>query len=341
MKLWEFNYHLPAELVAQEPCEPRDMSRLLVVHRQSGKLEHRVFREIGEYLEPGDVLVVNSTRVIPGRLFGRRKDTGGKVEVLVIRRAPDGGVEALVRPGKRVRPGVVVEFGSGELEAEVHPGTGPGTRRIFFRSPADVDQVLARYGRLPLPPYIKKTLDNPERYQTVYAKFPGSVAAPTAGLHFTPELIRRIRERGIRVAEIVLHVGPGTFRPVRTEDIEQHRLESEFFTVGEEAAGTINEARMSGGRVVAVGTTVVRTLEAVASEQGVVRAGSGWTDLFIYPGYRFKAIDILVTNFHLPRSTLLMLVCAFAGRELIFQAYREAVEKRYRFYSFGDAMLII
>ncbi|MDI6869970.1 MAG: tRNA preQ1(34) S-adenosylmethionine ribosyltransferase-isomerase QueA [Bacillota bacterium] len=347
MKVADFDYHLPPELIAQAPAEPRDASRLLVVERATGELRHRRFREIGEFLHPGDLLVLNDTRVIRARLFGRKEPSGGKVEVFLLRRLPGGEErwEVLVRPGKRVRPGAALAFGEGELRGLVTGEGAEGKREIAFTSgdghPAG---WLERLGEVPLPPYITQPLADGERYQTVYARREGSVAAPTAGLHFTPELLKKLAARGVRQAWLTLHVGLGTFRPVQTETVEEHVMHSEYYELPAETASAVNAARRQGNRVVAVGTTACRTLETAAraaGEGGELEAGEGWTDLFIYPGYRFRVVDLLLTNFHLPRSTLLLLVCAFAGRELVFRAYAEAIRERYRFYSFGDAMLIL
>lgn len=338
-----FDYELPPELIAQEPIEPRDAARLMVVHRASGRIEHRRFRDLPLYLAPPDVLVLNNTKVIPARLIGRRS-TGGKVELLLVRRRTEGDGtlwEVMARPARRAPAGCRLYFGEGELEALVREEMPEGRRLVEFEAAGgDVEGTLRRLGAVPLPPYIRKPAPL-ERYQTVYARHEGSVAAPTAGLHFTPELLAALAQRGIDTATLVLHVGPGTFRPVRTKEVEAHRMESEYYSLPPETAAKINRARAAGGRVVAVGTTVVRTLETVASRHGEITASEGWADLFIFPGYRFRAVDVLVTNFHLPRSTLLMLVCAFAGRKLIMEAYRVAVAERYRFYSFGDAMLIL
>ncbi|MGI9952661.1 tRNA preQ1(34) S-adenosylmethionine ribosyltransferase-isomerase QueA [Moorellaceae bacterium AZ2] len=341
MRVEEFDYYLPPELIAQEPVEPRDASRLLVLHRQDGRLEHRRFYDLPRYLEKGDILVLNDTRVIPARLFGRKAGTGGRVEVLLLNPLGGDRWETLVRPGRRVPPGTQLIFGEGELEARVLASTAEGGRVLKFAYQGSWEDLLAKLGQVPLPPYIHRELPDPERYQTVYARHPGSAAAPTAGLHFTPRLLEKIREKGVEVAHILLHVGLGTFRPVKEEIVEKHRMHAEYYIVLPETAEAINNARARGGRVVAVGTTVVRTLETVATRDGLICPGEGYTDLFIYPGYHFKAVDCLITNFHLPRSTLLMLVSAFAGREKILQAYRVAVEEGYRFFSFGDAMLIL
>lgn len=332
-----FDYHLPSELIAQEPVEPRDAARLMVVRRVTGAIEHRRFRDLPEYLEPGDVLVVNETKVIPARLVGQLP-TGGKVELLLVRSHSAGVWEALVRPARKVKRGCRLDFG--ELVGTVLEELPEGRRVVEFRGEGEVEEVLKRLGQVPLPPYIRRPAPM-ERYQTVYARCEGSVAAPTAGLHFTPELLATLGRRGVEVAPLVLHVGPGTFRPVRTKTVEDHRLEEEYYFLPEATVKKIEAAREARRRVVAVGTTVVRTLEGVASRFGRLEPGEGWTDLFIYPGYRFRVVDALITNFHLPRSTLLMLVCAFGGRERILEAYQVAVAERYRFYSFGDAMLIL
>ncbi|MGE5483097.1 MAG: tRNA preQ1(34) S-adenosylmethionine ribosyltransferase-isomerase QueA [Bacteroidota bacterium] len=354
MRTDEFDYQLPRELIAQEPLTPRDACRLLVVHRDTGHLEHRIFRNLPEYLRPGDALVINETKVIPARLFGKRADTGGVVEVLLLHRYVDGTVgydresevwETLVRPGRQFVAGRRFLFGppipEGGLEAEVVSRTASGGALLRFQPARDFGERLAHLGRVPLPPYIHEELQNPEEYQTVYARDAGSAAAPTAGLHFTRELLARIEEMGVRIVPVLLHVGLDTFRPVKEENVEDHEMHSEFYAVRPEAAALLNSVRRDGGRWVAVGTTVTRVLESVTDEDGVIHPGSGWTDLFIVPGYRFRAVDMLITNFHLPQSTLLMLVTALGGRELIRRAYEEAVEQRYRFFSFGDAMLII
>ncbi len=341
LQLSDFDYDLPPELIAQDPAPCRDESRLMVLFRDDGRTEHRLFRDIVEYLSPPDVLVLNDTRVIPGRLTGRKAEGGAEVEVLLLRPLDERRWEALVRPGRRVRPGTRLVFGDGLAEGLVEDVTETGGRVVSFTSALPFEEVLSRLGKMPLPPYIKKYPEDPERYQTVYARQEGSAAAPTAGLHFTTELLGRIEARGVQLVRVLLHVGLGTFRPVRVQDITRHHMHAEYYEVTEEAARAINAARARGGRLVAVGTTTTRCLETVAGEDGQVRPGTGWTDIFIYPGYRFKAVDALVTNFHLPKSTLLMMVSAFAGRETILNAYRTAVEMRYRFFSFGDAMLII
>jgi len=340
-RLQDFDYELPPELIAQEPITPRDAARLMVVHRCDGRIEHRFFYELPALLRPQDVLVLNETRVVPTRLVGTRRDTGGRVELLLVRPRDERRWVALGRPGRRLRPGAEIVFGEGLPVARVVDRLGAGEYLVEVSDGGDWESILTRAGHVPLPPYIRRPLADPERYQTVYARIPGSVAAPTAGLHFTPRLLAALEERGVGLVRLLLHVGPGTFRPVRSEDIAAHRMEAEYYCVSEEAAAAINAASERGGRVVAVGTTTTRCLETAGGDDGRVRAESGWTDLFIYPGYRFKVVRALITNFHLPRSTLLMLVCAFAGRELILEAYREAVRERYRFYSFGDAMLIL
>ncbi|HEY65121.1 MAG TPA: tRNA preQ1(34) S-adenosylmethionine ribosyltransferase-isomerase QueA [Caldilineae bacterium] len=340
MRTADFDYELPPELIAQTPVEPRDSSRLLVVHRNTGELEHRIFRDIVEYLQPGDLLVCNESRVIPARLHGR-KLTGGRVEVFLLTRKDDRTWETLVR-GKGLRPGVQIRIedaaGREAATARIIAETTDGGRIVEFDRP--IDPLLPQVGEIPLPPYIHKPLKDPERYQTVYARVAGSVAAPTAGLHFTPELIERLQAKGVRFAFVTLHVGLGTFRPVKTEHIEEHKMHAEWGQVTEEVVEQIRATRSAGARCVAVGTTSVRILET-AAQGGELAPYSGWTDLFITPGYRFHVVDAMITNFHLPRSTLLMLVSAFAGRELILRAYHEAIQRRYRFYSFGDAMLIL
>lgn len=341
MRLSDFDYDLPKELIAQTPVEPRDASRLMVVERSSGAIQHRYFRDLPEFLRPGDALVLNDTRVMPARLLGHREATGGAMEVLLLKRLSRDRWETLVKPGKKARPGERIAFGDGLLVGTVVGPTEFGGRVIDFTYEGVFEELLERLGQMPLPPYIHEQLAEPERYQTVYAREWGSAAAPTAGLHFTPELLDRLAAQGVEIHKITLHVGLGTFRPVEVEDPTQHKMHSEFYQVSPEAAAGINAVRERGGRLVAVGTTSVRTLETAATTDGRLEPGSGWTDIFIYPGYRFKLVDSLVTNFHLPKSTLLMLVSALAGRELILKAYREAVAQRYRFFSFGDAMLIL
>ena len=341
MRTADFDYELPERLIAQTPVEPRDHSRLLVVHRKDHSLEHRHFYDLPEYLHPGDALVINETRVIPARLLGVKEDTGVPVEVLLLRRENATDWEALVRPGRRLKPGSFCSFGEGILRCEVLENmTETGGRKVRFYYEGVFEELLDRLGEMPLPPYIHEKLTNPERYQTVYAKEEGSAAAPTAGLHFTPELLERVRQKGIEIVPVLLHVGLGTFRPVKVEDVETHVMHSEFCQVTPEAAARLNAIRQSGGRIVCVGTTSVRTLETMAAEDGRIQSGAGETQIFIYPGVRIKAVDALITNFHLPQSTLLMLVSAFLGREEALRIYRVAVENNYRFFSFGDAMFI-
>jgi S-adenosylmethionine:tRNA ribosyltransferase-isomerase len=332
-------YDLPEELIAQTPIERRDASRLLVLDKKTGQMEHRHFYDLKEYLRPGDCLVLNDSRVIPARLFGTRP-TGGAVEVVLLKDLGDNRWECLSRPGKKMRPGTEVTFGDGELTAVVEDVVEGGNRILRFTYEGIFLEILEKLGRMPLPPYIKVQLDDPERYQTVYAREPGSAAAPTAGLHFTQELLDDIRAMGVDIDFVTLHVGLGTFRPVQVEDVENHEMHSEFCTVPEKTAAAIMKAKASGNRVIAVGTTSCRTLESFTAPDGTITAASGWTNIFIYPGYTFKCIDALVTNFHLPGSTLVMLVSALAGKENIMTAYKEAVDQRYRFFSFGDAMFI-
>ncbi|ACB85365.1 tRNA preQ1(34) S-adenosylmethionine ribosyltransferase-isomerase QueA [Natranaerobius thermophilus] len=341
MKLEEFNYELPEELIAQKPLANRSKSRLMVVSINSSDVQHNHFEKLPQYVKDGDLFVINNSRVIPARLFGNKKQTGGKLEMVLLH--PLEGKdewEVLVKPGKRAKPGNVFEFGQETLEAEILDITPEGSRRVKFYYQGNFQQVLDQLGQMPLPPYIKEELEDPERYQTVYAKESGSVAAPTAGLHFTPEIISDIKDQGGEVAELTLHVGLGTFRPVETPNIEEHEMHAEYYQLPEETAKKINQAKQRGNRVIAVGTTVVRTLETVKTDDGLVQPGKGWTDIFIYPGYEFKVVDAMLTNFHLPKSTLLMLVSAFAGKDLIMSAYQAAIEERYRFFSFGDAMFI-
>lgn len=344
MKTSDFYYDLPPELIAQHPAQKRDESRLLVYHRDSKQVEDRHFYDLPQYLRPGDCLVLNRTRVIPARLIGERitedGTKGGAMEFLLLKRLSDCRWETLVKPGRRAKTGARFRFGD-ELTAEVEESTPTGGRIVRFTFEGIWEEVLERAGSVPLPPYITEQLEDKERYQTVYAKEEGSAAAPTAGLHFTPELLDAIRAKGVAVVEILLHVGLGTFRPVKAENIEEHHMHSEYYEVSEENAGEINACRAAGGRIVCVGTTSCRTLETATDEAGVVHAQSGWTDIFITPGYRFKAVDALVTNFHLPESTLLMLVSALSTREAMLSVYRHAVEERYRFFSFGDAMFIL
>ncbi len=340
LKTHDFYYDLPEELIAQTPLEKRDSSRLMVLNRSSGKIAHRHFTDILEYLQPGDCLVLNNSRVIPARLLGNLP-TGGAVELLLLRDLGDNVWDCLARPGKKLQPGVKVSFGNGELIAEVTAITEDGNRHVRFTYEGIFLEVLERLGRMPLPPYIKAELQDGERYQTVYSKVSGSAAAPTAGLDFTKELLAEVEKKGVSLAYITLHVGLGTFRPVKADEISAHKMHSELCMIDEATAETINRAKKNGGRVICVGTTSCRTLESLASDNGTVSAGSKWTDIFIYPGYRFKMMDGLITNFHLPESTLIMLVSAFAGREKVLNAYKEAVSQRYRFFSFGDAMLLL
>lgn len=341
MKRSEFYFDLPEELIAQEPLEDRASSRLMILDRRTGEIKDDIFKNITKYLKERDCLVLNDTKVIPARLIGQREDSGGKVELLLLRRTSMNEWEVLVKPGKRAKVGKRVVFGNGELVAEIIDITEAGGRIVRFYYDGVFEEVLDRLGEMPVPPYIKKKLKDKNRYQTVYAKHEGSAAAPTAGLHFTEGLLDEIRQMGVKTVFITLHVGLGTFRPVKEEIIENHKMHEEFYIVTEEAAEAINEARKNGGRIIAVGTTSTRTLETVADESGYIHPKSGWTDIFIYPGYKFKAIDGMITNFHLPESTLIMMVSAFAGKENIMRAYKVAIENRYRFFSFGDAMLII
>lgn len=341
MELTDFNYDLPEELIAQDPLEKRDDSRLMVIHRDTGEIEHKIFSDVIDYLNPGDCLVVNDTKVIPARLLGVKEETGAAVEVLLLRNRGGNVWETLVRPGKKMKPGVRVDFGDGLLKGEVLEVVEDGNRLIRFEYDGIWEEILDKLGEMPLPPYIKHKLKDKNMYQTVYATHEGSAAAPTAGLHFTEELLKRIEDKGIRIARLTLHVGLGTFRPVKTKEIEDHHMHSEYYIVPEEAARIINETRAAGKRVVAVGTTSVRTLETAGSEDGTIQPCSGWTSIYIYPGYHYKMVDAMITNFHLPESTLIMLVSAFYDREKVLAAYRLAVEKRYRFFSFGDAMLLL
>ncbi|AEV20216.1 MULTISPECIES: tRNA preQ1(34) S-adenosylmethionine ribosyltransferase-isomerase QueA [Geobacillus] len=342
MKVDLFDFHLPEELIAQTPLPDRAASRLMVLDKRTGAIRHETFRNIISYLNPGDCLVLNDTRVMPARLYGEKEETGGTVEVLLLKQLDGDRWETLVKPGKRVKPGTKLTFGEGKLEAVCLDTLEHGGRVLEFSYDGLFYEVLAELGEMPLPPYIKEKLDDPERYQTVYAREIGSAAAPTAGLHFTEELLDAIREKGVHIVFITLHVGLGTFRPVQVDDVEKHDMHAEFYQMSEETAETLNRVREQGGRIIAVGTTSTRTLETIAGKHnGRFVAESGWTDIFIYPGYEFKGIDGLVTNFHLPKSTLIMLVSALAGRENILHAYQVAVKERYRFFSFGDAMLII
>jgi S-adenosylmethionine:tRNA ribosyltransferase-isomerase len=340
MKLSDFVYDLPEELIAQTPTEPRDHSRLMVLDRANDTILHKRFYDVADYFNPGDVMVINDTKVIPARLLGHRLPGGGACEVFLLKQLAPKKWETLVRPGKRLRPGQKVSFGDGLLTATIRETTDAGGRVVDFQCEGTFEAILDRLGEMPLPPYIHEKLADANRYQTVYAKQEGSAAAPTAGLHFTPELLERIKAKGITVVPVLLHVGLGTFRPVKVENAEEHVMHSEFCQVTEEAAETLNRIRRSGGRIVCVGTTSVRTLETMATEDGIVHAGARDTAIFIYPGVKIKAVDALITNFHLPQSTLLMLVSALTGRDEALRVYREAVQERYRFFSFGDAMFI-
>ena len=340
MNVKDYDYDLPEELFAQDPLEDRSSSRLMVLDRQTGDVEHRHFTDILEYLHPGDCLVINNTKVIPARLFGVKEDTQTKIEVLLLKRKENDIWETLVKPGKKAKPGTKLVFGDGLLTAEVVDVVEEGNRLIQFHYDGIFEEILDQLGQMPLPPYITHQLKDKNRYQTVYAKYDGSAAAPTAGLHFTKELLQKVKDMGVDIAEVTLHVGLGTFRPVKVENVLDHHMHSEFYMVSQEAADKINRAKESGHRVIAVGTTSTRTLEAAADENGRLHETSGWTEIFIYPGYQFKVIDALITNFHLPQSTLVMLVSALAGREHVLHAYEIAVKERYRFFSFGDAMLI-
>ena len=340
MKTSEFYYDLPQDLIAQHPLEDRSSSRLLVLSRENESIEHKGFVDIIDYLNPGDGIVLNDSRVLPARLFGNRPGKEEKLEVLLLKRTERNIWECLVRPGKKMKAGGKIEFGGGILKGTVLRIGDDGTRFVEFFFDGIFEEILDQLGEMPLPPYITEKLEDGERYQTVYSKTPGSAAAPTAGLHFDKDLMDRISGKGIETIYLTLHVGLGTFRPVKVDDINDHIMHSEFYQISSEAAESINRIKEAGGRIISVGTTSTRTLETIADNEGRVREGSGWTDIFIYPGYRFKLVDGLITNFHLPESTLMMLVSAFAGRELIMDAYREAIEKRYRFFSFGDSMFI-
>ncbi|MBS6952064.1 MAG: tRNA preQ1(34) S-adenosylmethionine ribosyltransferase-isomerase QueA [Enterocloster asparagiformis] len=340
MDVKDFNFDLPQELIAQDPLDDRASSRLLVLDKDTGAVTHRVFRDIVEYLRPGDCLVINDTKVIPARLMGVKEDTGAKIEVLLLKRRENDIWETLVKPGKKAKPGTTISFGDGLLTGTVVETVDDGNRLIQFHYEGIFEEILDQLGQMPLPPYITHQLKDKNRYQTVYAKHEGSAAAPTAGLHFTKELLQEIEDMGVKIAHVTLHVGLGTFRPVKVENVLDHHMHSEFYVVEEAEAAKVNETKAAGGRVVCVGTTSCRTVESAATEDGVLKAGTGWTEIFIYPGYRFKILDALITNFHLPESTLVMLVSALAGREHILAAYEEAIRERYRFFSFGDAMLI-
>ncbi len=340
LKKSDFYFELPEELIAQDPLRDRASSRLLVLEKETGKTEHHVFRDILQYLVPGDCLVLNNTKVIPARLLGTKEETGAAVEVLLLKRKEKDVWETLVKPGKKMRPGARISFGRGLLKAEVLDVVEEGNRLVRFTYDGIFEEVLDKLGEMPLPPYVTHKLQDKNRYQTVFAKYEGSAAAPTAGLHFTEELLREIEKKGVEIAYVTLHVGLGTFRPVKEENVLEHHMHSEYYEISQEAADKINAAKQRGGRVICVGTTSARTLESAADESGYLKACSGNTEIFIYPGYRFKILDCLLTNFHLPESTLIMLVSALAGREQVLAAYREAVKERYRFFSFGDAMFI-
>lgn len=340
MKTSDFYYDLPEELIAQDPLEDRSSSRLLVLDKNTGEREHHVFKDIIHYLHPGDCLVINDTKVIPARLIGERVGTGAKIEVLLLKRKENDVWETLVKPGRKMKVGAQVSFGNGLLTGEVIDIVEEGNRLIQFHYEGIFEEVLDQLGQMPLPPYITHQLQDRDRYNTVYATHEGSAAAPTAGLHFTPELLEKIQEKGVDIAPVTLHVGLGTFRPVKVDDVTNHHMHSEFYQIDEEAAEKINRTKENGGRVICVGTTSCRTIESAADENGHLEACSGWTEIFIYPGYRFKVLDCLITNFHLPESTLIMLVSALADRDHVLAAYEEAVKERYRFFSFGDAMFI-
>lgn len=340
MKVKDFYFDLPKELIAQHPLEKRDESKLMVLNKKNGEVEHKVFKNIIDYLNPGDCLVLNDTRVMPARLYGAKEGSGGKMEFLLLKRYEDDIWETLVKPGKRGKVGAKFVFGNGELKAEIVEVLDNGNRKVKFYYDGIFEEVLDRLGEMPLPPYIEEKLEDRERYQTVYSREVGSAAAPTAGLHFTEELLQAIREKGINIAFVTLHVGLGTFRPVKVEDIQEHEMHSEYYILDKENAEIINNTKKSGKRVIAVGTTSNRTLESIANEDGEVKEQSGYTSIFIYPGYKFKIVDAIITNFHLPESTLIMLISAFSTREIVMNAYKIAVENKYRFFSFGDAMFI-
>lgn len=341
MKVSDFYFELPEELIAQDPLKNRSKSRLMVLDRKTGNIEHKIFEDILDYLNPGDCLVVNNTKVIPARLYGTRVDTGAAIELLLLKRLSDDTWETLVKPGKKARTGAVIDFGNGKLRGEIIEVQEDGNRKIRFEFDGIFEEILDELGQMPLPPYITHKLEDKNRYQTVYAKYDGSAAAPTAGLHFTNELLEKIRAKGVNIATVTLHVGLGTFRPVKVEDVNEHHMHSEYYFIEDDQAKLISETKRNGGRIIGVGTTSCRTLETVARDNdGEIVAGSGWTDIFIYPGFEFKAIDALITNFHLPESTLIMLISAFSDRDKVMNAYQEAVKERYRFFSFGDAMFL-
>ena len=340
MKTSDFNFDLPEELIAQHPLEKRDTSRLMVLDKATGEIEHRHFYDVLDYLNAGDTLVLNNTRVLPARLIGEKEGTGGKIEFLLLRRIEGDKWECLAKPGKRAKIGTVFTFGEGKLKCKVVDIIEEGNRIIEFMYDGIFEQVLDELGEMPLPPYITERLEDKERYQTVYSKEKGSAAAPTAGLHFTEELLTKVREKGVNIAYVTLHVGLGTFRPVKVDDVNEHVMHSEYYHLDAENAKIINDTKKNGGRIISVGTTSTRTLETIGDENGIVSEQSGWTNIFIYPGYKFKVVDNLITNFHLPESTLIMLVSALAGKEHVMNAYNEAVKERYRFFSFGDSMII-
>ena len=340
MKVSDFNYVLPEELIAQHPYDKRDEARLMVLDKTTQKIEDKIFSDVIDYLEPGDCLVINNTKVIPARLYGK-KDTGAKIEFLLLKRIEGDFWEVMVRPGNKLKPGTKVTFGDGILKAEILDILEGGNRKVKFEYEGIFNEILDQIGLMPLPPYIKESLKEKDKYQTVYAKYDGSAAAPTAGLHFTEELLEKIKQKGIEIAKVTLHVGIGTFRPVKVENIEDHNMHSEHYYIKEEEAEKINNAKRNGKRIIAVGTTSCRVLESVADENGFVKAVEGDTNIFIYPGYKFKCLDCLITNFHLPESTLIMLVSSLAGRDFIMEAYNHAVEEKYKFFSFGDAMIIL
>lgn len=340
MDVKDFYFDLPQELIAQDPLEDRSASRLLVLDKNTGEIKHKHFKDILSYLKEGDCLVINDTKVIPARLFGVKEGTEAKIEILLLKRKENDIWETLVKPGKKAKPGTVISFGDGLLKGTVLDIVEEGNRLIQFSYEGIFEEILDRLGEMPLPPYITHQLKDKNRYQTVYAKHEGSAAAPTAGLHFTKELLEEIEKMGVSIAHVTLHVGLGTFRPVKAETIEEHHMHSEFYIIEEKEAKKVNEAKKNGGRVICVGTTSCRTVESASTEEGILKAGSGWTEIFIFPGYQFKLLDCLITNFHLPESTLVMLVSALAGREQVLHAYGEAIEERYRFFSFGDAMFI-
>ena len=341
MKTSDFYYDLPQELIAQDPLEDRSSSRLLHLSMKDGSVEHRHFTDILDYLKEGDCLVVNDTRVIPARLYGHKEETGALIEILLLKRKENDIWECLVKPGKKARPGAKLVFGDGILKGEIIDVVEEGNRLIQFQYEGIFEEILDQLGEMALPPYITHKLEDKNRYQTVYAKNDGSAAAPTAGLHFTQELLQKVQEKGVKIAHVTLHVGLGTFRPVKVDDVENHHMHSEFYVVEEDQAKLINDTKKQGGRVISVGTTSCRTLESATDEDGVLHPGSGWTEIFIYPGYQFKMIDGLITNFHLPESTLIMLVSAFCGYQQTMDAYKVAVKEKYRFFSFGDAMLVV